>query len=423
MRAPAWVLALLRRPELIRLVDRLGLSHPPRDDASAHVLIAPPGRGNIGDQALVEAFVEAVEGPVRVVVRSREDFAVPADLAGRMSLVPLPALVYGTALGRARDLRALSRELDGARSFTVVGADVMDGAYVERASVGRSLLARRAAELGFDSRIAGFSWNATPRAGAKAALQAAARSGAALYVRDPISAERARGDALPVIETADLVFTAGTVDKAAPGRYLPDLEATDRLALVNASGLVDTAVHAYVGMIASLRAQGLRVAIIPHVSRPGADDLPLCRAIAVAYADDPGVTLIAQLLGPREIRGLGARAELTVTGRMHLAVMSMLAGTPSVTVATQGKVEGLMQLFGTPQLCVAPGDGFDSRLREAVERAVVDAATLRRAITRHLPDVVALAWRNVAGLGAAEAESRGFDKTPTPQSVGERDVA
>ena len=37
-----------------------------------------------------------------------------------------------------------------------------------------------------------------------------------------------------------------------------------------------------------------------------------------------------------------------MTGRMHLAVMALLAGTPPITVATQGKVEGLMRLFGSP---------------------------------------------------------------------------
>lgn len=404
MRAPAWIQAPLRRPAAARAADRIFWNTSPGPDARAHVLVAPPGRGNIGDQALVEAFVEAVDGPVHVVVRTAEDFVVPAHLADRTTVIPLPALVYGTAIGRARDLRRLAALMTGARSFSVIGADVMDGAYVERASISRSLLARRAAERGFDSRIVGFSWNATPRAGATAALRAASDAGAALYLRDPLSAERARRDGLGVRESADIVFTARTRDDDAVTRWVPDLAPGERLVLVNASGLVDATVEAYTETVALLRGHGCRVAIIPHVSRHGADDLPLCRAIADRFAHDDAVTLIPRLLSPGEVRGLGARADLTVTGRMHLAVMSLMAGTPAVTVATQGKVEGLMSLFAAPQLCVEPGDGFERRLRGAVSSVLSDLAGTREAIAARVDAVTELAWANVEGLGAQAKE-------------------
>ncbi|KJL40332.1 colanic acid biosynthesis protein [Microbacterium trichothecenolyticum] len=386
------------------MVDRIFLNIAPDTHARDHVLIAPPGRGNIGDQALVEAFVEAVAGHVHVVVRSDADVLVPEHLEDRMTTVPLPALVYGTAIGRARDLRTLATLLAGARSFSVIGADVMDGAYVERASVSRSLLARRAAELGYDSRIVGFSWNKAPSSGAKAALRAASDAGVALYLRDPYSADRARVDGLRVRDAADIVFTAGTRDDDAVARWIPDLEPDGRLALVNASGLVGAAVDAYTETVALLRGHGYRVAIIPHVSRHGADDLPLCRTIAERFEGDDGVTLIPRLLSPGEVRGLGARADIAVTGRMHLAVMSLMAGTPAVTVATQGKVEGLMSLFGTPQLCVEPGDGFERRLRGAVVATLSDLPRMRAAIGARVADVVGLAWANVAGLRAEVKE-------------------
>jgi len=398
------MLAPLQRPGAARAADRIFFTAEPRADARAHVLIAPPGRGNIGDQALVEAFVEATDGPVKVVARSREDLDIPSHLAARMTVVPLPALVYGTALGRARDLRTLSRLMADARSFSVIGADVMDGAYVERASVSRSLLARRAAELGFDSRIVGFSWNASPSAGARAALAAASAAGVALHLRDPYSAERARRDGLSVRDAADIVFTSRTRDDDAPQRWIPGLAAAERLALVNASGLVGADVDAYTETVAMLRGHGYRVALIPHVSRHGADDLPLCRAIAEPFQDDPGVTLVPRLISPREIRGLGARADVTITGRMHLAVMSLMAGTPAVTVATQGKVEGLMSLFDAPQLCVEPGEGFERRLRLAVAGTLAALAGTSAAIAARVPDVVGLAWENVEGLSAAVTE-------------------
>ncbi|GAA2979894.1 polysaccharide pyruvyl transferase WcaK-like protein [Microbacterium terrae] len=392
----------LRDRRLIRAADRLVLTARARAGVTGHVVVAPPGRGNIGDQALVEAFVEAVDGPVHVVVRSVADIDVPEHLADRMTLVPLPALIYGSALGRARDLRMLRPVLAQAATVSVLGADVMDGAYVERASLNRALLVRRAAELGFDARVIGFSWNAAPTPAAIAALRAAGDAGVALYLRDPVSAGRARADGLAVRDAADIVFAARTVDHDAPARWVAGLGADEPLALVNASGLVGVAVDAYTETVRLLRARGIRVAIIPHVSRHGADDMPLCTRIADAFADDAGVTLVPRLLSPREIRGLGARATIAVTGRMHLAVMSMLSATPAVTISTQGKVEGLMQLTGTPQLCVEPGDGFATRLPAAVEDALDHVAELGDTIAGRLPEVVALAQRNVEMHRAAQ---------------------
>ncbi len=386
----------LQSERLIRAVDRILIRVRPSADGVSHVLLAPPGRGNIGDQALVEAFVETVDGPVVVLTRSTRDFDVPASLAGRMRVVPLPALVYGSAIGHARDVRTLTRELRGARSFSVIGADIMDGAYVLRASVNRAGLAERLARLGWPTRVVGFSWNASPHERAVAALRRAGDAGVRLYLRDPRSASRARADGLSVRDSADIVFSAPSRDDGIVERLLPDL-GDERLALVNASGLVGDRLPAYGRVIGALRASGHTVLVVPHVSRHGADDLPLCEALVEAAAD-PGVTLVPRLLAPAEIRGLAARAAVTVTGRMHLAVMSLMAGTPPVTVATQGKVEGLMDLFGTPELCVSPGSSFDADLTAAVATVIEKESDLRSRILAARDDVRRLSERNVEDL-------------------------
>lgn len=386
----------LQSERLIRAVDSILIRVRPDGNGRSHVLLAPPGRGNIGDQALVEAFVEAVDGPVVVLTRSTRDFDVPASLEGRMRLVPLPALVYGSAVGHARDVRTLTRELASARSFSVIGADIMDGAYVLRASVNRAALAERLARLGWPTRIVGFSWNASPHERAVAALRRAGDAGVRLYLRDPRSAARARADGLSVRDSADIVFSAPSRDDGIVQRLLPDL-GDGSLALVNASGLVGDRLPAYGRAIEALRAAGHTVLVVPHVSRHGADDLPLCEALVQA-AGDPQVTLVPRLLAPAEIRGLAARAAVTVTGRMHLAVMSLMAGTPPVTVATQGKVEGLMDLFGTPELCVSPGSTFDTELAAAVATVIEKESDLRSRILAAREDVRALSERNVEGL-------------------------
>jgi hypothetical protein len=73
---------------------------------------------------------------------------------------------------------------------------------------------------------------------------------------------------------------------------------------------------------------------------------------------------------------------------------------PAVTVATQGKVEGLMDLFGTPGLCVPPDALADSLARVAGDTA--DAAEhLSATIKERLDAVAHLAGRNFDGLSRA----------------------
>ena len=82
---------------------------------------------------------------------------------------------------------------------------------------------------------------------------------------------------------------------------------------------------------------------------------------------------------------------------MHLAVMSLMHGVPAVTVATQGKVEGLMELVGAPELCV-PTDAIATTLPrvagEAADAAEASSARIDAALTR----VLELAGRNLDGL-------------------------
>jgi colanic acid/amylovoran biosynthesis protein len=392
----------LRSPALLAAADRVLLARrhvAGVRDGEHHVLLAPAGGGNIGDQALVEAFIENVDGRVSVICRRPSDYAVDDE---RVRVVPLLSLVYGDLLGHARDLRTFRALLRTATSFSVVGADVMDGGYGYRASANRANLARRVAEVGVDARVIGFSWNAAPHPIALRAVREAAARGVTMILRDPRSAGRARADGIdPVVDGADIVFLAASVDAEAASAWADRVSGP--LALVNFSGLVpaDGGLEPYVDVVRTLRARGHGVLLVPHVSRPGADDLPLCRAVAERFADDGDVVLVDHLLSPAAIRGLTARAALTVTGRMHLAVMSLMHAVPAVTVATQGKVEGLMDLFGLPGLCVA-SDRLAQELAPAAAATADDAAALSRAITDRLDDVRTLAGSNLVGLPRME---------------------
>jgi polysaccharide pyruvyl transferase WcaK-like protein len=369
-----------------------------------HVLVAPPGGGNIGDQAMVEAFLENTTGDVRIVVRTEADLSVPAEHAGRVELHPLPALIHGGGPQHQDAVAGYRRLLDAARSVTVVGADAMDGAYDVRASVRRADAATLARSLGIDARILGFSWNGSAHPAARRALARAGRAGVSLLVRDPVSAGRARADGLTgVTEVADAVFSARTVSLTAVTEYLP--EPVPRYVIVNASGLVARSldqVSEYGEIVRRLLHAGLTVVLLPHVLRSSSSDLIACRAVR-DQIEEPGLILIERQLTPAEVRGLCAGAELVIAGRMHLAIQALWSSVPAITLSTQGKVEGLMQLFGTENLCVQPSAQLSGQMQPLIDDVLARRSQHSSRIAGRLPTVRRLADANFQGLTSISA--------------------
>jgi polysaccharide pyruvyl transferase WcaK-like protein len=189
-----------------------------------------------------------------------------------------------------------------------------------------------------------------------------------------------------VVETADLVFSARDVDHESARTLLREV-GHEPFALVNASGLIGRSVsqaQEYHDVITHLRQRGMRVVLLPHVSRSGGDDISICRELHQRLAD-PAVTLIDHLPDPAVVRGLTARATLVITGRMHLAIMSLFNGVPAITLATQDKVEGLMQLFHTESLCIEPSSGFGQRINRVVDDLLQQLDAVKATIRSHLP--------------------------------------
>ena len=389
-------------------VTRTGTAAP-----GAHLVVAAPGEGNIGDQALLEALLENTAGRVLLAVPGRAAPTLPDALAGRVEALDAPCLVYGSGRAHRASLRTFGAALAGADHVSVVGADVMDGRYSLRASVRRSALATSAARAGVDTRVVGFSWGASPRRGARRELARAARTGVLVLARDPASGRRMTGDGVRgVRQSADVVFAARSVDPSAARALLAGVGAP--VAIVNVSGLLAERADLlddHVAVVEALRERGLHVVLLPHVWRERAGDEQACAAVEARLAAGPrgceGVQAVREVLSPAQVRGLTARAAITVTGRMHLAVMSLVHAVPAVTLASQGKVEGLMELVGAPRLCVAPVPGFSREVVALLDELLGDRAPERAAIAAHLPDVVVLALRNVEGLPPREPQPVG----------------
>lgn len=344
---------------------------------SCSVLVCPPGNGNVGDQAMVEAYLEHTAGQVRLIVRDRDDIQVPSEATERIEVVVLPALIYGQdRVAHLSDTRRYLELLEDASEVAVVGADIMDGAYNLTASVRRATMMRLACQAGVKARVLGFSWNAAPEPMAKRALQRAARSGVDLYLRDPVSAARARQSGLENVHAvADSVFSSTWVDESILGSV--SLSPSKKIALVNISAHIQQSVDQledYKKIIRYLLDEDYEILLIPHVSRDTSNDAELGNRLLEVFSSE-GVTAAEPSLSPAQVRALCRHASIVITGRMHLSIIALSQGVPAVVLASQGKVEGLTQLFAQGVQCVIPVKGFAVDVCDSVAR-LANAAPL-----------------------------------------------
>lgn len=366
-----------------------------------HVLINSTGGGNIGDQAMFESFLANVSGPVKVIVRSADAFDVPATLdRPRVELVILPRLVYGRGLARLRDVLAFGQVLRSARSLSIVGADVMDGGYGRRPSALEWSLAGAAAKAGLPTRVLGFSWKQDVDKQIQEIARRASRNGVVAIARDPHSRARLRENGIDLaVQAADVVFLHKGTPKVNKYEELLRgwVDSGRRVALLNMSGLIQAALdqnQEYGHIVRTLRELDYEIIMLPHVST----DIPVNEAFIASDPSYATIHYVDRLLTPSEVKALTAQAHVVVTGRMHLSILALSSGVPSIVLATQGKVLGLMELVGTPRFCIDPEVGFAVQVEAQLRNLETDHAETVATIVSGVEHARRLASVNFRGL-------------------------
>jgi polysaccharide pyruvyl transferase WcaK-like protein len=345
----------------------------PRSKAHT-VLLTTTGSGNIGDQAMFESYLDNTEGHIVAVVPSDGAFDVPPSHAARVQCVTLEHLLLTRGLDHRRDLTRFGTLLSAAKAFDILGADIMDGGYSARLSAMEWTLALASARVGLPTSILGFSWNAHPAPLAKRLARHAIRHGVPVFPRDPHSLLRFVSDidleeSSSVAGAADVVFLHRSAPPTPRATAVIEWMSTARrVALVNVSALVSDSPlmrREISACLDALISADFKIVFVPHVIREGNDDRVAAQNV-YQHLDPEDYVALSYLLTPSEVRALAARAHLVFTGRMHLGILSLTESTPSLIVATQGKVSGLMGMIGRPTWCLVPQLG----LAEAFETAL-----------------------------------------------------
>lgn len=370
------------------------------DSSSPHILLAATGGGNIGDQAMLEAYLDNVNGPVTIISEAKARFSIPEVHSDRVSYVLIEGIVSALPLLRVPAVRKFCKVLNTARSFSVTGADTMDGNYNPNRSLARISLLSISESVGIDTRALGFSFSPHPTPSAANAITKLSTT--KLYARDPLSVARLRKlGCKNVVLVSDMVFSSSRTK--VPTNDIVDWidSAHQRFVILNLSGLIQAKqdlTEEYHSIIDKIHELGLRILFLPHVIRDGDNDHEVIQLISKQGLDSSDFA-VHELLKPEQIRWLVNRAFAVVTGRMHLAIISLSQGTPAISFATQGKVEGLYNMFELDNLVVTPEPGMSVHTCEAL--ATMYGPTnnlLAPKVISHLNQIRQLSTLNFEGL-------------------------
>lgn len=358
------------------------------------IIIASNGNGNIGDQAMLDSILYNTTGQILVVMENRNALKIGSDAQERVRVLVEPNLIRGLPIYRLAATIRFIKILTHASSLAVVGADVMDGKYSPHESTARFSLLNVANIRSVKSMVYGFSWadDAHPFV-SKLASKLSKKS--FLKLRDPQSLERLKSVGARGQLVSDVVFADDRED------FLPDyisnwIISQRSFAIINCSGLIQNRMDQredYRIISSSLHSLGLSILFLPHVFRAGDDDQKIVSAV-YAVSSTENDLLVDTLLSPAQIRRITKAAQLTVTGRMHLAILSLSQRTPAITLSTQGKVGGLYEFFDLPQLVVNPEPGFGAAIQKIVEMISNERDSHDLVSKMHLEAVINLSKKN-----------------------------
>lgn len=368
---------------------------------SKHVILNSPGAGNIGDQAMFESFIGNVPHDVVAIVKSADAYSLPdATLEARVKFLVLPNLIYSKFAAHYRDLWRLGRSIRGATSFSVMGADIMDGGYGIHSSMVEWNIARTVRDAGIPARILGFSWNGKAHPELVRQARMAGRSGVRILPRDPDSLDRLVRDEIPAVtQSSDMVFAFSGVPTETPALPVANgaKGAGQKMAVVNVSGLIGKKIEQnaeYEHLLKTLEDLGYSCLLLPHVSHSTVDDISATVRLRSTSEAAERAGFLEKLISPSEVLSIVRTADVVVTGRMHLSILALSAGTPVIVLATQGKVSGLMKLFGIPEHCVEPTAGFGARVSSLLINLEKNRQEVLALMSSNLPAVRELSRLN-----------------------------
>ena len=378
-------------------------------------LVFPPtGPGSVGDQAMLVALVSQLEkqGFTQLTFIAYHKEPEWGPLLGGYPEISLHG--YWPS-GRVLGVWGLLNKTRGIDSVYFVGADIMDGRYNELSTCLRIETLKILFQAGLDVNIIGFSFNKDPSQSCVDAL-AKLPKGILLKARDPVSRVRLETfTGRKIAQVADVAFLLNPthdtenvrmvktwiVEQRRLGRRLLGLNLCSHMLTLKEGITIEQLLGKYLNdVVAIMQKENVSIVGIAHDSRGEMNDGVLLEILAKALSEDLRENFL--LMSPQstsgEIKAICGDLDLVFSGRMHLAIASLGAGTPVGCIVYQGKFEGLFKLFHVTGAMIAPEDFMAECQPRFLLNLLERSSELRDTVREHLPEVEKLAKANFSKI-------------------------
>lgn len=374
--------------------------------------------GSLGDDAMITATLHHLD-----------------QAFDRPEILVLTGTDGGDAVVRSLNLTPVGgwNDLDFVRSATsilaqhapnavvVVGADVIDGHYDGIDAAKALIFADLASRGGAHVTVLGFSFNAQPAPEVITVLNGIDVD-VALNVRDPVSLERferassAQGHLVadvafllpPSQGKGDIALAADWIDRErAAGRTVLGLNIHPMLFKQGHDDAVKCLLARVTDMATTYLSRNVSWLLVPHDYRAGVGDIETLDTLMqrLATVANGHVRVLDGRHRAADLKGLAARLDGAVTGRMHFAIAALGSGVPVLTITYQDKFEGLFALAGLPSWLGVPAEQAlqDGVLLDAVEQFVGELECVRSLVIEAKPNIQRMSAKNFAAMTIKES--------------------
>lgn len=154
--------------------------------------------------------------------------------------------------------------------------------------------------------------------------------------------------------------------------------------------------------VSSLRADGFRILLVPHVVLPDgpADQNDEAFLEGLVESDDGGqMALVPGSWNAAKLKAAIAKCRLFIGARTHATIAALSSAVPTLFLAYSSKATGMCRdVFGTDQWLVPPEQFTVARLRDSWTRLCENEDDIRRTLVQKQPEMIAGAQRNATAL-------------------------
>jgi len=359
-------------------------------ESKKKLIFSAPDNGNIGDQLMLLATLNAIKGDFQIISENSKAINILNFEWSDSIKYEIPNLYHRLPGLGFKTIFKVAKLIKNADSIYIIGADLMDGKYNYAASLHRLQILHLAKKLSIKSRVLGFSWSDESYNSLINYMKTCCQS-TKFYVRDPKSFSRISKHKIANLEnSADIVFSLEI-------KASQHSEEKEKYIVVNASGLISgntSTLQIYRSIISQALNKEYRIILLPHVIRDSDDDLSILKELYKGYEYDSRINFVKSLLHPYEISKICADATIVVTSRMHLSILSLMAGTPPLTFSSNGKVEGLLALFEIESLAIPEFTHNNIEIFAKFEKSLTDNLYFRAKIQKNIDKVTGLSKKN-----------------------------